>query len=233
MSLLIDYATSDLPREKLLSQGASALSDIELLAIFLRTGVKGSNVLEVAQQLLNSFGNLRSLFAASLEEFSQHRGLGTAKYVQLQACIEMAQRYLRSKLAEKTSLTNPEDTRNYLTARLREAKKEIFACLLLNSQCQVIEYAELFQGTVNQTTVYPREVVKYALDHHATGVIIAHNHPSGSTKPSAADKELTIKLHTALKLFDITLLDHFIIGEERAYSFSEHGLLYSAKASIK
>lgn len=223
---ITDWPEDDRPREKLLLRGPSALSDAELLAIFLRTGVKGKSAVDLARELLNEYGSLRALLEADFERFSHSLGLGRAKYASLQAVLEMARRHLRQELDRQDVLTSPELTRQYLASTLRSYPYEVFACLLLDSQHRVIGFEELFRGTIDGASVYPREVVKLALAHNAAAIIFAHNHPSGLASPSEADKFITQRLKQALGLLDIRVLDHFIVGDGvNAYSFAEHGLL--------
>ncbi len=211
------------PREKLVNLGADALSDAELLAIFLRTGVKGTNAVALASQILAEFGTLRSLIAASEQEFCRTRGLGVAKYVQLQAVVEMSRRFLAEKLERSKALTSPNETRQYLRAKLRDQPHEVFAVLFLDNQHRVIRFEELFYGTIDSASVYPRVVVKKALERNAAAVIFAHNHPSGIAEPSRADRMITDKLISALQLIDIKVLDHFVIGDSDIESFAERG----------
>jgi DNA repair protein RadC len=209
-----DWPEGERPRERLLEHGANALSDSELLAIFLRTGVKGKSAVDLARELITDFGGLRQILSADLETFCQAKGLGVAKFTQLQACLEMSRRYLREAIEREGPLTNPEDAKQFLLMRMRDYKKEVFACLFLDTKNHVIKYEELFAGTLNSAEVHPREVVKQALKHNANAVILAHNHPSGVSKPSSADIEITHTLRDALLLVDIKVLDHFIIGNE-------------------
>ncbi len=220
-----DWNVEDRPREKLLQRGSAALTDAELLAIFLRTGTPGKSAVDLARDLLGDFGSLKALLNADQQRFCQSNGLGNAKYAQLQAVLEMARRHFKEILQRGSALTNPDVTRAYLSARLRSYNYEVFACLFLDNQNRVIELDELFRGTLNSANVYPREVAKQALHHNASAVIFAHNHPSGIAEPSQADKHITEKLQQALALFDIRVLDHFIIGDGQPYSFAENGLL--------
>lgn len=220
-----DWPAEDQPREKLLQRGASALTDAELLAIFLRTGTPGKSAVDLARDLLNDFGSLKALLDADRQRFCQSNGLGNAKYAQLQAVMEMAKRHFKEVLQRGNALTSPEITRAYLSAQLRGYSYEVFACLFLDNQHRVIQLDELFRGTIDGASVYPREVAKQALRHNAAAVIFAHNHPSGISEPSQADKLITEKLQQALALFDIRVLDHFIIGDGHPYSFAEHGLI--------
>ena len=220
-----DWQAEDRPREKLLLRGSASLTDAELLAIFLRTGTIGKTAVDLARDLLTNFGSLKALLDADQEHFCLAHGLGSAKYAQLQAVMEMAKRHFKEIIQRGNALTSPEITRAYLSAQLRGYSYEVFACLFLDNQHRVIQLDELFRGTIDGASVYPREVVKQALHHNAAAVIFAHNHPSGVTEPSQADKQITEKLKKALDLFDIRVLDHFIIGDGEPYSFAEHGLI--------
>jgi DNA repair protein RadC len=220
-----DWPAEHRPREKLLTLGANTLTDTELLAIFLRTGTTGKSAIDLAQELLVGFGSLRAMFEADLAQFCQHKGLGNAKYAQLQAVLEMARRHFFESLEHGQALTSPEATRAYLSDQLRSYKHEVFACLFLDNQNRIIELEKLFRGTIDSASIYPREVVKSAIHHNAAAVIFAHNHPSGIAEPSQADKQITETLKQALQLLDIRVLDHFIIGDGVPYSFAEHGLL--------
>ncbi|MFZ9609088.1 MAG: RadC family protein [Methylococcales bacterium] len=219
-----DWPAEDRPREKLLHRGSAALTDAELLAIFLRTGTAGKSAVTLARELLEEFGSLKALLNADQQHFCSGHGLGAAKYAQLQAVLEMAKRHFKEILQRGNALTSPEITKAYLSAHLRGYTYEVFACLFLDNQHRVIQLDELFKGTIDGTSVYPREVVKQALYYNAAAVIFAHNHPSGITQPSQADKQITEKLRQALALFDIRVLDHFIIGDGEPYSFLEHGI---------
>lgn len=221
--MLKDWPSAEKPREKLLKHGAPSLSDAELLAIFLRTGVKGCHVVDLARKLLHSFGSIAKIYQASETEFCQHLGLGTAKYVQLQACLEMSKRYLAEQINTGTSLTSSEYTQNFLKAELRHERNEVFAVLFLNSQHQVLKFERLFFGTLNAAAVYPRVVVEAALNHQAGAVILAHNHPSGIAEPSIADDQITQRLSQALALIDVNVLDHIIVAGHCCYSYAEHG----------
>ncbi|WAK01968.1 RadC family protein [Methylobacter sp. YRD-M1] len=220
-----DWPAEERPREKLLQRGSEALTDAELLAIFLRTGTPGKSAVDLARELLTDFGSLQALLDADLSRFCQANGLGSAKYAQLQAVLEMARRHFKEILQRGNALTSPDITRAYLSAHLRGYSYEVFACLFLDNQHRVIKLDELFRGTLDSASVYPREVAKQALHHNAAAVIFAHNHPSGISEPSQADRQITEKLKQALALLDIRVLDHFIIGDGQPYSFAEHGLL--------
>lgn len=220
-----DWPAAERPREKLLQKGSNALTDAELLAIFLRTGTPGKSAVDLARDLLNDFGSLKALLDADLQRFCQSVGLGPAKYAQMQAVLEMARRHFCEILQRGDALTSPDITRAYLSAQLRGYSYEVFACLFLDNQHRVLKLEELFRGTIDSASVYPREVAKAALQHNAAAVIFAHNHPSGISEPSQADRHITDKLKQALALFDIRVLDHFIIGDGLPYSFAEHGLI--------
>jgi DNA repair protein RadC len=220
-----DWPEQERPREKLLSKGAASLSDAELLAIFLRTGLQGKTAIDLSRDLLTKFDSLRGMVEADSRSFCQIRGLGLAKYSQIQAAIELGKRYLQENLGKKDVLSSPNDTKNFLLAQLRAYQHEVFACLFLDNRHQIISFDEMFQGTIDGASVYPREVVKQALARNAAAVIFAHNHPSGVAEPSLADKNITQRLQEALKLVDIRVLDHFIIGDNTAVSFAELGLL--------
>ncbi|MCK5728357.1 MAG: DNA repair protein RadC [Methylococcales bacterium] len=222
---ITDWAEAERPREKLLQRGAKALTDAELLAIFLRTGVKGKSAVDLAHDLLQEFGSLQALLGADQIHFCQSHGLGKAKYAQLQAVLEMAKRHFVEIINRGDVLQCSEATRAYLSAQLRSYDYEVFACLFLDSQHRMIRLQELFRGSINASSIYPREVVKQALACNAAAVILAHNHPSGVNLPSEADQRITEKLQQAFALFDIQVLDHFIIGDKCPYSFAEHGLI--------
>ncbi len=223
--IISEWPELERPREKLLQQGPAALSDAELLAIFIRTGVPGQTAVDVARTLLGRFGGLRELLAASPEELCETPGLGDAKYVQLQASIEIGRRFLAEKLKRDIELTSTQDTKDFLQAQLRDRPHEVFCVLFLDNRHRVLAFEELFRGTLNGTAVYPREIVKRALKHNAAAVILVHNHPSGVAEPSRADETLTQRLKEALTLVDVRLLDHLVIGDGETVSFSERGLL--------
>lgn len=219
-----DWPLSERPREKLLLRGAAALTDAELLAIFLRSGPRGKNAVDLAREVLGQFGNLRGLLRSSASEFCAVRGLGEAKYAELQAVLEIGRRHLFEDMGEREVLKDPAAVRRMLQARLRDREHETFAALFLDNQHRVIAFDELSQGTIDGASVYPREVIKAALRHGAAAVIFAHNHPSGVAEPSAADRALTERLKAALAQVDIRVLDHFVVGEQ-VVSFAERGWL--------
>ncbi len=220
-----DWPEQDRPREKLCAQGAHTLSDTELLAIFLRTGCAGMSAVDLARNLIATFGGLRQLLEASQAQFCQGRGLGTAKYAQLQAVLEIARRHLAQNLTESQAFPNSSSVKDFLRAKLRHLDHEVFAALFLNSQHQLISYTPLFTGTLDAAAIYPREVVKEALRQNAAALILAHNHPSGHVLPSKSDKAITKTLVKSLQLIDTPVLDHIIVGEEDCYSFAEYGLI--------
>ena len=221
-----DWPEQERPREKLLERGAAALSDAELLALFLRVGVAGKSAVDLGRELITRFGSLTRLCSASAADFTAVPGMGLAKFAQLQAVLELARRALREELRSGQLFDSPETVRDWLRLRLATLPHEVFMILLLDAQHRLIDAVELFRGTINQTSVYPRDVVKLALDKSASAVILAHNHPSGACEPSNADLALTQNLRNALGLVDIALLDHFIVaGNAAPTSFSERGLL--------
>lgn len=225
MHSIRNWPAAERPREKLLSRGPAALSDAELLAIVLRTGVPGKTAVDLARELLTDFGGLRAMLESDRQQFCTRHGLGQATYAQLQAVLELARRHLQEKLHREDTLENPEATRRFLISRLRHYPQEVFACLFLDNRNRVILFEELFRGTINGASVHPREVVRRALQHNAAAVILAHNHPSGVAEPSRADIQLTRRLTDALALVDIRVLDHLIIGEGDGVSFAERGLI--------
>lgn len=222
---ITDWPAAERPREKLLERGATALSDAELLAIFLRTGVAGKSAVDLARDLLERFGGLRPLLNAGVTDFCAAHGLGRAKFTQLQAVLEMARRHLHETLQQSDVLTSPTLTRQYLQSQLRNEAREIFAVLFLDNRHRVLAFEPMFYGTIDGAAVYPREVVRRCLHHHAAAVIVAHNHPSGVAEPSQSDHRITERLRDALALVDIRLLDHVIVGDGECVSFSERGWL--------
>jgi DNA repair protein RadC len=218
-----DWPAGERPREKLLEQGSASLSDAELLAIFLRTGVSGKSAVDVARHLLSKFGSLRALLEADQPTFSRELGLGPAKFAQLQAVQEMGRRHMAERLRNKSALENPQAVRDYLKALLRHEQHEVFGCLFLDSRHQVLTFEALFHGSIDNTSVHPRQVVKRALANNAAAVILCHNHPSGNATPSQADRRLTKRLQEALLLVDVRVLDHFIVGDGDPLSMAEYG----------
>jgi len=222
---ITDWPVGERPREKLLQRGASSLSDAELLAIFLRTGVVAKSAVDLARELLVRFSTLNRLFAASEKELCSIHGMGQAKYVQLQAIAEMARRALNEEMRSGDVLNSPRAVREYLQLSLQGRQQEVFVGIFLDAQHRVVATEELFHGTLTQTSVYPREVVKRALFHNAAAIIFAHNHPSGVAEPSNSDRLLTEELKKSLGLVDVRVLDHLIVAGAGCLSFAEQGML--------
>jgi DNA repair protein RadC len=222
---ITQWPANERPRERLLAQGATALSDAELLAIFLRVGVAGKSAVDLARDLLREFGSLHGLFSASQTALTNVHGMGDAKFVQLQAVLEMARRALNEQMQATDALASPQAVRDYLRLTLARLPHEVFVAVFLTAQNRVIAVDELFRGTLTQTSVYPREIVKRALTHNAASVILAHNHPSGEAQASHADRALTKSLADALALVDVHVLDHFIVAPGASLSFAEQGML--------
>jgi len=220
---ILDWPTEQRPRERLIKHGAHALSDAELLAVFLRIGVSGKSAVDLGRDMIGHFGSLNGLFTANLNDFSAIHGLGPAKYAQLQAVLELARRSLTEQLQAGDTMSSPQTVQQYLQLLLANRAYESFVVLFMDVKNRLIAAEELFRGTLTQTSVYPREVVKTALAHNAASIILAHNHPSGTAEPSAADRILTQALKRALDLVDIRILDHFIVAGRQVYSFAEHG----------
>lgn len=223
---LCEWPEQERPREKLLHQGAAALSDSELLAVLLRVGIKGKTAIDLGRELLHHFGSLHSLLHADIPSLAARPGMGLAKSAQFHAMLELARRTLHEDLHQNVILNSPKKVGDYLKLQLAHLPHEVFAVLLLDNQYRLIQYQEMFRGTLNQTAVYPREVVKLALQHNAAAVILAHNHPSGSLQASPEDEHLTEQLRQALACVDIQVVDHLIIaGHQHPYSFAERGRL--------
>jgi DNA repair protein RadC len=222
---ITDWPAAERPREKLIELGAETLSDAELLAIFLRVGVVGKSAVDLARDLLNQFGSLNGIFAATENQLSQVHGIGTSKYVQLQAIFEMSRRALNEQLQSRDVLNSPQAVRDYLVLKLGSLTKEVFLVLFLDMQNRLVATEEMFSGSLKETSVYPREVVKRALHHNAAAVIFAHNHPSGIAQQSQADELITKQLKQALDLVDVRVLDHFIVAGNQTLSFSQKGLI--------
>lgn len=218
-----DWPAAERPREKLLEQGSASLSDAELLAIFLRTGVTGKSAVDLARHLLAEFGSLRALLEADLGSFSRQLGLGPAKFSQLQAVLEMGRRHLAERLRRDSALESPQAVRDYLKSLLRHEHHEVFGCLFMDSKHRMLAFEVLFRGSIDSASVYPCQVVKRALAHNAAAVIFCHNHPSGVPEPSEADRTLTQRLTEALDLIEVRVLDHFIVGDGEPLSMVEHG----------
>lgn len=222
---ITDWPAAERPREKLLERGADALSDAELLAIFLRTGVAGTSAVEMARGLLAEYGSLGPLLRADRRQFCATNGLGAAKYAQLQAVLAMARRHLAVEAQQRDALTDPGATRDYLRLHLTGMQHEVFACVFLDTRHRVIAFEPMFRGTIDGAAVYPREVVKAALAHNAAAIICAHNHPSGVAEASRADRDITRRLVDALALVDIRVLDHLIFAGDSSVSLAEQGVL--------
>ena len=223
--VLKDIPAAARPREKLLANGAASLADAELIALLLRTGFKGTSVLQLAQQMLDHFGGIPGLLHAQGDDLKKIKGLGPAKRAELAAVIEIARRALAQELAHRPAFDHPTKVKDYLKLQLGQLRHEVFAVMFLDAQTRLLKFEEMFRGTLTQTSVYPREVVKRALDLHAASVVLAHNHPSGVAQPSKADEYLTLNLINALKLIDVRVLDHFVVGEGEVISFAERGLI--------
>lgn len=222
---ITQWPASERPREKLLHLGSSALSDSELLAIFLRTGIKGCNAVDLARQLLAQFGSLDKLLGASKNEFCQGKGLGTAKFVQLQAVLELARRFFKATVTYQPQFASSADTSAFIASQMAHYESEVFALLLLDSQHRYVHFQPVFFGTIDAAPVYPRELVKLALKHNAAAVILAHNHPSGVSEPSLADQRITSRISKAMQLLDIRVLDHIVVGKGEQTSMAERGML--------
>jgi DNA repair protein RadC len=220
-----DWPIDERPREKLLARGAPALSDAELLAILLRTGMPGRSAVHLARGILQNFQSLRKLLAADRSRFCAEPGLGLARFAELQAAMEISRRQLAETLRAGPSLASPKATRDYLMAQLRDLEHEVFCCLYLDNRHRLIHYEVLFRGTIDGASVHPREVVKQALQWNSAAVIVAHNHPSGIAEPSQADELITQRVKAALALVDIRLLDHIIVGDGASVSLAERGAL--------
>jgi DNA repair protein RadC len=218
-----DWPLAERPRERLLAEGAKVLSDAELLAVLLRTGLPGKSAVDLARDLLSRYKGIAAMLEAG--DLETIRGLGPAKRAQFAAAIELARRALQEELKRSAALTSPGTVRDYLRLALSRREEEVFVCIWLDAQHKVIEIKEAFTGTLTQTSVYPREIVKAALARNAAAVIFAHNHPSGVAQPSQADELLTRNLREALALVDVKVLDHFIVAGNQAISFAERGLL--------
>lgn len=222
---ILDWPAAERPRDKLLERGAASLSDAELLAIFLRTGVAGCSAVDLARRLLVEFGSLRALLEADLDAFCLHHGLGPAKFAQLQAVLEMGRRHLAQDMDRGPALESPQAVRDFLKARLRHEPHEVFACLFMDNRHRMLAFEVLFHGSIDSASVYPRQIVKRALAHNAAALILAQDHPSGICEPSHSDRLLTRRIIEALALIDVRVLDHFIVGDGAPQSMAELDLL--------
>ncbi|MFV9374107.1 DNA repair protein RadC [Citrobacter portucalensis] len=214
---------SMMPREKLLAQGASSLTDVELLALFLRTGMQGKDVLTLAKEMLHHFESLYGLLSADYMDFSYVQGIGIAKYAQLKGIAELARRYYNVRVIEERALLSPEMAREFLQSQLSQEEREIFLVIFMDSQHRVIKHSKLFSGTLSHVEVHPREIVREAIKMNASAVILAHNHPSGCAEPSKADKLITERVVKCCQFMDIRVLDHLVIGRGEYVSFAERG----------
>ncbi len=222
---IADWPAGERPREKLLARGPGVLSDAELIAIFVRTGTRGKTAVDISRELLRVYGGIRGLLTADQQVACRQAGFGRIRYATLQAALELGRRYLAERMREVDALTSPQAARTYLKSRLRDLPYEVFGCLYLDTKHRPIHFEELFRGTIDGASVYPREVVRTVLANNAAAVILAHNHPSGVAEPSSADQSLTHRLKAALALVDVRLIDHIIVGDGESVSFSERGLL--------
>ena len=223
--VLKDVPADARPREKLLARGPAALADAELIALLLRTGLRGLSVLQLAQQILDHCGGLAGLLRARADDLRAIKGLGPAKRAEIAAVLELARRAHAQQLAEHPVFKNPQRVKEYLQLQLGGRAHEVFAVMFLDAQQRLLRFEEMFRGTLTQTSVYPREVARRALDLHAAAVVFAHNHPSGAAQPSRADEVLTQTLKNALALVDVRVLDHIVVGTGETVSFAERGLL--------
>ena len=222
---LKNWPQHERPREKLIAHGATRLSDSELLAVLLNTGTTKQNALDLSASLLNQFGGLRNLLNAKPNVFLKYKGLGYVKYCRLQAALEITKRYLAEPMLRFGAIASADAAKQFLYAKLRDLEHEVFAGIFLDQRQRILHYKTLFQGSIRQAAIYPREIIKQALAYNCASLIIAHNHPSGNTEPSQADINITQSIQTSLKLVDIELLDHIIVGDTDTYSLAEHGFL--------
>ncbi len=219
------WPNDDKPREKLLNKGEASLTDAELIAIFINTGIRGKTALDIAKELLRKYGSLRALLRSSAISLRLQPGIGKAKYATLKAALELGKRYLGEDIKSGDILNSSKQAQLFVADRLRDAENEIFACLFLDTRMRLLRFEELFHGTIHSASVYPREIVKRGLQFNAAKIILAHNHPSGDPLPSHADKEVTRLVKQALALVDITVVDHIIVGHKDTFSFADMGLM--------
>ncbi|AMG67648.1 RadC family protein [Providencia stuartii] len=222
---MMEYEENLQPREKLLAYGAVALTDVELLAIFLRTGRQGESVIELAERLLKEFGSLYLLLQADYSKLSKCKGIGVCKLSQLQAISELARRFFAEQFLYEDVISDPNLLKMRLVELFSGQEREVFTVLFLNNQHQIISYEELFRGTINRVEVHPREIIRFAMKMNASAIILAHNHPSGNPEPSDADRQVTFRIKEACTLMGIKLLDHFVVGHKNCVSFLERGWL--------
>ncbi|APG51950.1 TPA: DNA repair protein RadC [Providencia stuartii] len=222
---MMEYEENLQPREKLLAYGAVALTDVELLAIFLRTGRQGESVIELAERLLKEFGSLYLLLQADYSKLSKCKGIGVCKFSQLQAISELARRFFAEQFLYEDVISDPNLLKMRLVELFSGQEREVFTVLFLNNQHQIISYEELFRGTINRVEVHPREIIRFAMKMNASAIILAHNHPSGNPEPSDADRQVTFRIKEACTLMGIKLLDHFVVGHKNCVSFLERGWL--------
>jgi len=225
MPRITDWPQEDRPREKLLLKGEQSLTDAELLAIFISTGTRGKTALDIAKALLIEYGTLKKLLCTPFAHLVQKNGVGKAKYASLKAALELGKRCLAESFTVGETLNNSRLTQQFLAGKLRGHQNEVFACLFMSHHFRLLAYEELFHGTVNESNVYPREIVRRGLAHNAAKIILAHNHPSGRAEPSAADKEVTKLIKQSLSIVDIEVVDHVIIGDTEHFSFAESGII--------
>lgn len=223
--ILKDIPVNARPRERLMAHGPAALADAELVALLLRTGVKGNSVLQLSQTLLDNFGGLSGLLQTQASDLQKVKGLGPAKRAEIAAVMELARRSLAQEMVKRPVFDSPQRVRDYLRMQLGHLGHEVFVVMFLDVQNHLLRFEEMFRGTLTQTSVYPREVVKRALELHASAVVFAHNHPSNVAEPSEADRLLTQMLTRALQLIDVRVLDHFVVGKTEVVSFAERGIL--------
>ena len=219
------WAVSERPRERLLNQGAAALSDAELLAIFLRTGSARHSAIDMARQMINQFGGLINLLNANQQDLLDCHGMGTAKVAHLMAALELGRRYVGQQLQQQSQLNEPALVKQYFAQQLRYEPREVFAAMFLDSQLRLIQFEKIFYGSMTQCSVHIREIIRLAMSHRAVNLIVAHNHPDAPASPSNADRQLTRQLAQACQLLEVHLIDHVIVGQDRILSFAEEGLM--------
>jgi len=222
---ITDWPLEDRPREKLINHGEQTLTDAELIAIFIKNGIRGKTALDLAKELLQEYGNLKKLLTTSPTVLIKKHGIGKAKYAALKAALELGKRYRNGQIFLGQVLNNSRIVQTFLAERLQDYKNEVFACLFMDNHFRLLHFEELFHGTIHSAQVYPREIVRRGLAHNAAKLILAHNHPSGLSTPSSADQEVTELIKQSLALVDIEVVDHVIIGSNNHFSFAETGLI--------